>query len=209
MYGKDWFSAPVACRRPSQKQTQRIKTQFEVVIVPYNRARVNRSRGKRHGEAQWKKTIGKQETPAKVRKGTTMLPSCSDGRMTESIETLRKFLGGHKITVATWTTYENTILLVSNDDKQAGPMRARKDFMSTTQNLAALHREQGRQNAYIPKNERARRRAFMEGIVSRPEMAQPKLEIALVANFFFIIFTTMVETAYQEVSDLLASGLGG
>ena len=38
--------------------------------------------------------------------------------------------------------YENTILLESNDDdKQAGPTRARKDVKSTTQNLTILRQE--------------------------------------------------------------------
>ena len=46
---------------------------------------------------------------------------------------------------ATWqkrNQHENTILMVFNDDdKQAGPMRARKDFKSTTQTLTDLPRE--------------------------------------------------------------------
>ena len=43
------------CLRPSEEQTQRIKTQFAGMKVPFYHARVNYSRGKRHGEAQWQK----------------------------------------------------------------------------------------------------------------------------------------------------------
>ena len=45
----------------------------------------------------------------------------------------------------------NTILLVFNSDKQAGPMRAREDFKSTTHNLTVLQREQGRQKRLHPE----------------------------------------------------------
>ena len=60
--------------------------------------------------------------------------------------------------------YENTTLLESyDDDRQAGPMRERKD-KSTTQNLTVLRQEQGTLNVYIPKNERARQRPFDEAL---------------------------------------------
>ena len=50
---------------------------------------------------------------------------------------------------------ESTITLVCNDDgRQAGPMRARKDFKPTTKILTSLRQEQGRQNASLYSEER-------------------------------------------------------
>ena len=61
--------------------------------------------------------------------------------------------------------YESTIALVCNDeDRQPGPMIARKDFKPTTKNLASLRPEQGRLNFFIPKNERMRQRQFDEAL---------------------------------------------
>ena len=57
--------------------------------------------------------------------------------------------------------YESTITLACNDeDRQAEPMKARKDFRLTTKILASLRQEQGRQNSFIPKNGRTRPRPF-------------------------------------------------
>ena len=53
--------------------------------------------------------------------------------------------------------YESTITLACNDeDRQAGPMKARRDFRPTTKILASLRQEEGRQIFFIPKNERMR-----------------------------------------------------
>ena len=129
-----------------------------------------------------KKTTGKQKMPKEEQEGTVMTPSCSDGRVTISFENLTKIHGwtedlcrflDYFTTVdisysAIWhqrNRYENNILLVSNDDdRHAGPMRARKDFKPTTQTLTDLRPEQGRQNSYIPKNERARQRTVDEAL---------------------------------------------
>ena len=43
------------CLRPDEEQIQWIKAPVEAIIVPYYLARVNYSRGNRHGEAQWQK----------------------------------------------------------------------------------------------------------------------------------------------------------
>ena len=90
--------------------------------------------------------------------------------------------------------YENAILLVSNDDKQAGPMRAQEDFKSTTHNFTVLQREQGRQNAYIPKNERARQRPFNEALRADLEWHSQNWRSHWSQNFLFIIFTTVLAT---------------
>ena len=62
--------------------------------------------------------------------------------------------------------YESTITLVCNDDddRQAGPMRARKDFRPTMEIFTSLRQELGRQNSFIPKNERVRQRPFDEAL---------------------------------------------
>ena len=97
---------------------------------------------------------------------------------------------------ATWhqrNQYGNTILLLSNDDKHAGRMRARKDFKSTTQNLAALQREYGRQNAQIPRNERARPRPCDEALRVDLEWHSQNCKSHW-SQTSFVIFTTKVAT---------------
>ena len=76
---------------------------------------------------------------------------------------------------------------VDDDGRQAGPMRAREDFEPTAKIITSLRQEQGRQNSYIPKNERARQRPFDEAWRSELELAQPKLENSLIAIFFLLI----------------------
>ena len=92
---------------------------------------------------------------------------------------------GHLTTIDTSFTaswhqrhrYENTTTLVCNDDdRQAGPMRAREDFVSTTRTLTSLRKEQGRQKPFIPKNERVRQRPFDEALRADQEWQSQKLE---------------------------------
>ena len=100
----------------------------------------------------------------------------------KSIEILSKPTDGQKNIADTWTYlttieisytapwhqrhhYESTITLVCNDDdRQAAPTRARNDFKPTTKTLTCLRQEQGRQNSFIPKNERVRERPFDEAL---------------------------------------------
>ena len=42
------------CLRPDEDTINRIKARFQALIVPYHLARVNRARGKKHGDQQWK-----------------------------------------------------------------------------------------------------------------------------------------------------------
>ena len=49
------FCACGICLRPDEEQIQSIKARVEAMIVPCYLARVNYSRGKRHGEAQWQR----------------------------------------------------------------------------------------------------------------------------------------------------------
>ena len=139
------------CLRPDGEQIQRTKTRFEVMIVPYYHALVNYPSGKRHGEAQWQKDHSKRRPHKKARKNnhdSIVLGWQNDEQYRESqkdhgwTEDYCRYLDYLTTIVisdsAPWhqrNRYENTILLVSNKDKQAGPMRAREDFRSTTHNL--------------------------------------------------------------------------
>ena len=66
--------------------------------------------------------------------------------------------------------YESTITLVCNDDddREAGPIRARRDFEPTTKLLTSLRQQHGGQHYSIPKNERMRQRTFDKEF--RPEL---------------------------------------
>ena len=55
-------------------------------------------------------------------------------------------------------------LVCNDDDRQAGPMRARKEFKPTTKIFESLRQEQGRQNSFSPKNEITRQRLFDEAL---------------------------------------------
>ena len=153
MYRRDWFS-----------DEEQIQTQFEAMIVPYHLARVNYSRGNRHGEAQWQKDHWKAKDAYR-----------GDGRMTKCVENLRTFMGGQKIPgllhddrhlfqrnlAPAEPARKHHLTFVSFDnDRQAGPMRARKNSSPPRTVL----RQEGRQNVYIPKNERARQRPFDEAL---------------------------------------------
>ena len=58
---------------------------------------------------------------------------------------------------------ENTITMRCNDtSRQAGPMKARKDYQLTTRVFEGLREEQRPQISFIPKKERTRQRPFNE-----------------------------------------------
>ena len=52
----------------------------------------------------------------------------------------------------------------TDDDRQAGWMRARKDCKPTTKIPISLRHEPRRQDSFIPKNERVRQRPFDEAL---------------------------------------------
>ena len=134
------------------------KARFEAVRVPYCLARVTYSRGKRHGEAHHRKAMDARRGARKNKHASIVLRWQNDKMYRESqkvhgwTEDYCRYLD-YLTTIdisfsATWhqrNRYENTISLVS-DDRQAGPMRARKVFFeSTTQTLTDPRREPGRQ----------------------------------------------------------------
>ena len=54
------FCACGICLRPDEEQIQKIKARFQAMTVPCYLARVNYSRGKRHGEGQWQRDNWKE-----------------------------------------------------------------------------------------------------------------------------------------------------
>ena len=63
------FCACGICLRHDEEHIQRIKARYESMIVPYYLARVNSSRGKRHGEVQWQRDHWKaMDAPRGARK---------------------------------------------------------------------------------------------------------------------------------------------
>ena len=95
--------------------------------------------------------------------------------------------------------YDSTITLVCNDDdRQAGPMRARKDFKPSTKILTSLRQAQGRQkNSFIPKNERMRQRPFDEALRAELEWMNQHWKTLLVATFFR--FASSSQQWWQQV----------
>ena len=156
------------CLRPDEEQIQSIKARVQAMTVSYYLARVNFSRGKRHGEAQWQRDHWKAMN---ARRGARRKGHDSIVIRWQEDEKYRHFQKVHGWTefrrhldhltmidisdTAPWHQrhrYESTITLVCNDvDRQAGPMRARKDFKSTPRTLTSLRQEQGRQNFLCPR----------------------------------------------------------
>ena len=89
----------------------RIKARFQALIVPCYLARVNHSRGKKHGEAQWQKhhwtAMDAQRGAWKHDKASIVK---SDGKKMISIEIPRKPTDGQENIADTWTaTRRSTI----------------------------------------------------------------------------------------------------
>ena len=97
--------------------------------------------------------------------------------------------------------YECTITLVCNDeDRQAGPMKARKDFKPTTKILASLRQEQGRQ-FFQSKERENETKTIRWCIASRIRMDESKLEYLFLATFFlFNILTKLVPSRTSRLS---------
>ena len=159
------------------------------------------------------KTIGKQWMPKEEQRNMTRILSQSGGHRMRSTEILSEPTDGRKNIADTWTAsrrstsltphpgirgrYESTSTLACNDeDRQAGPMKARRDFRPTTKILASLRQEVGRQKSFIPKNAKTIRWST----ASRVRMDESKLEDLFLATFFFVIFTKLVATRTSILS---------
>ena len=110
--------------------------------------------------------------------------------------------------------YQSTITLVCNDDdRQAGPMRARKDFQFVTKILTRLRQERGRQDSFIPKNERVRQRLFDEALRAELEWQSQHWKTYWSQPFSHHphnnggnrLNGANTKTLYDEITDLLAT----
>ena len=149
--------------------------------------RINRPRDKKCGESQrqqdhWKAVDairgttkrGHDTTTIRWRKNEKYRNSQLAHGWTEEYCRYLDYLTTIDIShVATWEQrhrYESTITVArTTQDRQDGPMNTRKDFKPTTQVLASLRQEQGRQNSPTPKNARTRQRPFDEELQAKLE----------------------------------------
>ena len=132
-----------------KKQIPRINARFHALIVPCYLARVNRSRGKKHGETQWQqdhwKAMDARRGAWEHNNGTIVISWQEDEKYRNSQQApgwteeycSRDCLTTIDITyTAPWHQrhrYESTITLVcNNEDRQAGPMKARRDLKPAT-----------------------------------------------------------------------------
>ena len=167
------------CLRPDSGTTDKLSIKFKAMIAPDYAAKMNCSRSKKHGEAQWQKDHWKAKDAlrAAIKKGKESILQRwqEDEVYRESLakhmwtESYRRYLDDiSKIDISYTATYqqrlryENTIALISNDHYQAGPLKNRTDYKCTTRALTSLQIQEGRQNTFIPKHERSRRRPIHE-----------------------------------------------
>ena len=160
---------------PSPEQRERIRSQFEVVFVPYFFVRVDCSRGAKYGQSQWQYDHWKARDP---KRGVTRHKHYSIEVRWKSADKYRASQTFHRWArdngryldhlttidvsfVASWkqrSRYGNSHVLGVNDGPQPGPMRGRNDFPQAAHKLAAIQREQGRVVPYIVKRLRERHR---------------------------------------------------
>ena len=86
--------------------------------------------------------------------------------------------------------------MCNDEDRQARPMKARKDFKPTLNVLACVRQEQGRQNSSIAKNERMKQKTIRWSIASRIGMDESKLEEPFLATFN--IFSKLRQHEHQD-----------
>ena len=124
------FCACGVCLQPDEETIKRIKARFQALICPYHLARVNRSRGKKHGETS-----------------TIVIRWHEDEQYRNSQQAhgwTEEYCGylDYFTYTAPWNQrhrYESTITLVCNDeDRQAGSTKAREDFKPTSKILASF-----------------------------------------------------------------------
>ena len=179
---EDWFSAPVLRKKyTGSKQGFRLWW-FLITLHEWITQEV-----KDTAKLNGKKTCGKQKMPKEEQPGTVTIPmpewrkvsgisetswmdtkiiadTCTASRRSTS-STAQLGPDGTRTKTPSWC--------YPTSDKQAGPMRARKDSKSTTQNLTVLRQEQRRQNVQIPREERVRQRPFDEALRADLEWHSP------------------------------------
>ena len=130
-----------------------------------------------------------------------------------SIEIFSKPTDGQKNIADIWTTSRRSTSLTPHSGIRGTGTRApsrwgatmrivkldqrkqEKDFNTTTKFLASLRQDQGRQNSFIPKNERMRQRPFDEALRPELKLDESNLENLLLATFFLFIISTKLVAA--------------
>ena len=160
-------------------------------MVRYHLARVNYSRSKRHGEAQWKKDHWKAidaRRGARRKDHDSIVIRWQGGekyresrKAQEWTEEFCRYLDQLTTTDISFTApwhqrhqYENTIMLVCNDDdRQVGPMRTRKDFQIHHANSHKFSTRTRTTEFLFSKNEIVRQRPFDEALRADLEWHNP------------------------------------
>ena len=87
------------CLRPDSRKTEKLSIISQAKIAPCDAAKLNCSRGKTHGEAQWQRA--KDAKRAAIKKAKSQ--SYKDGRKTRSTANHKRNISGQKATVGIWT----------------------------------------------------------------------------------------------------------
>ena len=177
------------CLRPDEDATNGVRARFQALMVPYCLARVNRSRGKKHGNSQGQKDHWKAIDARYGARKHDNHPSILSRWQTDEQHRYSQLTMGWTesywrcldylttIDISNHAPYhqrnrnENTITMKCNDSTlQSGPMRIREDYQETTKALLSLREEQGGTNTFLTKSKTTRQKNAME-----PEL-QRKLE---------------------------------
>ena len=147
---------------------------------------------------------GKRRTPHEQRSKMARILSQSGGNRMSSTENRRWPTDGLRSTANIWITSRrliwttrprgdkdtDTIVLWTVKDRQCGAMSRRSDYKPTTNALIGLRQEQGRQNFYIPENERSRQKPFDEELQAKLEWLSQTWVTHFTAIFLLLIIST-------------------
>ena len=185
---------------------------LQALIVPYCLARVNRSRGKRHGDQQWQEDHWKATDAKKARKHNDHPSILSRWQNDEQYRTSQLAIGWTE-TYCRYLDYlttidishhalESTTTMKSNDpNPQSGPMWKREDYRVTTKAVLSLREEQGRTNTYIPKIYEVQAEKHIGPRHStKTGMAEPTLENAPLNTVFGLFFVMVAELVGRHSS---------
>ena len=166
---------------PSPEQKRKIKSQYEILSIPYHVVKTDCSRGARHGQSQWqydhctakdtKRNSQKKNHDSILLKWQNM-KRCRKSRTAvgwteESCRYLDSIASVDISKIATWSErsrYEHNFTLGVNDGAKPGPTKHRPDFPRAVRTLAAINQEEEKTNPYIPKHLRERQRPIEERV---------------------------------------------
>ena len=123
--------------------TEKLSIKFKAMIAPCCAAKLNCSRGKKHGEAQWQKDHRKAKDAlrAAIKKGKKSILQrwqedevyCESQAKHQWTESYCRYLDAiSKIDISSTyqqrLRYDNTIALIRHDHYKAGPLKERTDI---------------------------------------------------------------------------------